>query len=69
MCLAGGQKRGSRRREGKCGSANAAGVVAEITVIPMTAEAADDHSEGRDFLTAQSVTALSPFGISSCTII
>lgn len=57
------------RRGRKCGSANSAGVVTEITMVPMTAKAADYHTKTRDSLTAQSVTSLKYSGISSSTII
>ena len=51
------------------GSTNSAGAVADITIIPMRAKAADYHSKTRDSLTAQSVTALSYSGISFATIV
>lgn len=50
-------------------STNSAGAVADKTIIPMRAKAADYHSKTRDSLTAQSVTALSYSGISFSTIV
>ncbi len=60
---------GGTEERDKCGSAISAGAVAEITVIPRRAEAADCHTETRNSLTAQSVTALSYCGILFCTIV
>lgn len=60
---------GRQRREKSVDQQIPAGVVAEITVIPMRAAADDYHAETRDSLTAQSVIALSYSGISFSTIV
>lgn len=69
LCVQQKDRRGDTQKGEKCGAANFAGAVAEITVNPMRAEASDYHSKPRDSLTAQSITALSYSGISFSTIV